>query len=274
MSFVWTKQLLAFFKPETIVFLRLVISTVLLLVFSLSIRKLEKVKKEHWLMFGLLSIFQPFLYFIGEGYGVKYTSASMASIMIATIPLFTPIGAAIFLKEKVRWINIAGLLLSFSGVLVIVFSDGFSAIASLKGMLFLLGAVFSAAGYYLLLKRVADHYNSFTVATYQNFVGIILFLPLVLWDGGNDLAKFDFSYEILWPLLALSVLASSLAFIFNTSGVRILGPTKSAAFTNVIPVFTVVFAFIILKESISFQQLAGMGVVLSGLILVQQSGKK
>ncbi len=274
MSFVWTRQLLAFFSPITIITLRLFISTIFLLVFSISINKLQKVKKHDIKYFILLSLFQPFLYFVFEGYGIKATSASVAAIVISTIPLFTPIGALIFFNKRISLMNLSGLIISFVGVVLIVFNNSGEASFTIKGLLILLGAVFSAVGYLLVLKNIAQKYNAFSVATWQNFFGIIYFIPLFLFLSIDEFKGFALTFDILYPLLALSILASSVAFIFNTYGVRELGPTKAASFTNSVPVFTVVFAWLIIDEPVGFIKMVGMSIVLVGLFIAQISKKK
>lgn len=271
MSFVWTRQLLVHLSPISIVFIRLVISTFFLLGISLLLGKFQKVSWSTLKWIALMSLFEPFLYFIFEGYGIQETSASFASIMIATIPLFTPIGGWIFLKEKIATMNIIGLLISFLGVSVIVLNQGSGIKINLWGFVLLLGAVLTAVGYFTILKRVADKVNAFSVATYQNIFGLLYFIPVFLAVHGiGEVKKMPLTFDLLFPLIALSVLASSLAFVFNTIGVRIIGPSKAAAFTNSIPVFTVIFAYFLLGETVGVIKLTGMGFVIVGLVLAQK----
>lgn len=274
MSFVWTRQLLNHFSPITIISLRLLISSLFLFAFSLLIRRLQKVKKSDIKYFILLSFFQPFLYFIFEGYGIKATSASFAAIVIATIPLFTPLGARLVLKERISIMNFIGLIVSFAGVAFIIFDKSMDAKFTIVGLLILLGAVISAVGYLLVLKNVADKYNTFSVATWQNFFGIFFFLPFFFTSGLKEINQVAFSLEIIYPLLALAILASSIAFIFNTYGVRELGPSKAAAFTNSVPIFTLIFAYFIIDETIGWVKIMGITVVLIGLFLAQRNKKK
>lgn len=271
MSFIWTKQLLVFISPITIIFIRLVLSTLFLIILSLILGKLQKVDKSTLKWIALLSFFEPFLYFLLEGYGIQKTTASFASIMIATIPLFTPIGARLFLKEKLTKMNLLGLIISFSGVAIIVMNKNIGENISTIGVLLLLGAVISTIGYFVLLKKVADEVNAFSIATYQNVFGIIYFAPIFFFTNGvQELNNMPFTTELLYPILALAVLASSLAFVFNTIGVRLIGASKAAAFTNSIPIFTVIFAYFLLDESVGFTRLTGMSVVILGLVLAQK----
>lgn len=271
MSFVWTSQLLNYFSPISIITLRLIISTLFLLIFSISIKKLQKIKRSDIKYFLLLSLFEPFLYFIFEGYGIKATSASLAAIVIATIPLFTPIGARLFFKERLSVMNFTGIVISFSGVALIVFKKSDNASFSMLGLLLLLGAVISAVGYFMILKKVVNKYNTFSIATWQNFVGVIYFAPLFLTMSLGEFEGVTITTDIIYPLLSLSILASSIAFIFYAYGIRELGPSKAAAFINSVPVFTVIFAYFIIDEAIDTNKMIGMAIVIIGLLLAQKS---
>ena len=273
MSFVWTRQLLDYFSPITIITLRLVLSSLFLVVFAFGIRRLRAIKRNDIKWFFLLAFFQPFLYFIFEGYGIQATSASFAAIIIATIPLFTPLGAWLVLKERITVMNFIGLFISFGGVALIIFNDKYGIAFSFVGFLILLGAVISAVGYMLVLKKLTGNYYSFTIAIWHNEDGIVLFLSFLQSMSLPEFHGLQLSKAIVWPLIALAILASSLAFIFNTYGVRELGPSKASAFTNSVPVFTVIFAFLLLGEPIGWVKVTGMATVIVGLVLAQQSKK-
>ena len=88
MSFVWTSILMKSFQPVSIIFIRLVISSLFLFGVSLIFRKWERVQRSDYLLFFLSAVFNPFLYFLGENYGLKYSSPTIASVIIATIRFF------------------------------------------------------------------------------------------------------------------------------------------------------------------------------------------
>ena len=118
MSFVWTSILLKYFQPVSIIFIRLIISSLFLFSVSLIFNKWEKVQRADFWLFFLSAVFNPFLYFLGENYGLKYSSPTTTSVIIATIPVFSPIVAYFFFREKLTLVNIAGLFLSFGGVIL------------------------------------------------------------------------------------------------------------------------------------------------------------
>ncbi|MDO9613572.1 MAG: DMT family transporter, partial [Bacteroidota bacterium] len=104
-SFVWIKIVYEAYGPLTTILFRLIISTGLLLVFTILSRKLQKIKAGDLKLFILMAFFEPFLYFMGESYGLLYVSSTVASVIVATIPLFSPIAAWYFYKEKLSRTN-------------------------------------------------------------------------------------------------------------------------------------------------------------------------
>lgn len=83
-----------------------------------------------------------------------------------------------------------------------------------------------------------------------------------------------FNREAMIAIVYLAVFASTLAFIFFTYSVRQFGITKANMFTNTIPVFTAIFAWLILGDVINLQKIIGIFVVISGLFVAQISFKK
>ena len=269
LSYIWYKEVYVYVDPITTIEFRLLISTLLLTVFSLAIRKLQLIRKKDitWLL--LLSLFEPFLYFLGESLGIKVVSSTLASVIIATIPLFTPITGHYFFNEKITLKNYVGILLSIVGVLLVMYNDMPVSGNSVAGVSLMFLAVFAGVGYSVVVKKMAGSYNPFTIVTYQNAIGAVLFIPLILRWEWHDLLIMKFTPEMFFPLLKLAVFASTIAFLLFTISIKQLGITKSAVFANSIPVFTALFAFIILKENMSFLKIIGIVIVIFGLFLSQ-----
>ena len=143
-SFVWVKEVYVAYGPLTTVFFRLIIATLLMLLYSWASRKLLKVEKKDYKTFLLLAFFEPFLYFMGESFGLKYVTSTMGAMIIATIPLFSPVAASRFYGEKLSVRNLIGIILSFIGVGIVVFDSSFNFVASPLGIGLEFLAVFAA----------------------------------------------------------------------------------------------------------------------------------
>lgn len=268
-SFVWVKIAYLAYGPLTVIFFRLIISVGLLFVFSLFVKKLQKLQKKDYGIFALLALFEPFLYFMGESYGLLYVSSTVAAVIVATIPLFAPIAAWYFYKERLSPMNIAGLFMSFLGVCLVILNNDLSFSASPKGVLLEFMAVFAAIGYSIVLRKLAFRYNTFSIITYQNFIGIFMFLPFWSVFEANGLINTPFHWQAFRAIILLSVFASTFAFILFTFSVRAIGINRSNMFVNLIPVFVAVFAWFILGDQLTVQKFIGITVVIGGLFLAQ-----
>jgi drug/metabolite transporter (DMT)-like permease len=273
-SFVWIKIAYEAYGPLTTVLFRLLISSGLMLVFTILSRKLQKVQPGDLKMFVLLAFFEPFLYFMGESYGLKYVSSTVASVIVATIPLFSPIAAWYFYKEKLSRTNLFGLVITFFGVSLVVLDTSFNFTASPLGVALEFFAVFGAIGYASVLKGISHRYNTFTIITYQNLIGAVFFLPFWLIFEMNDFTQVAFNAKAFWAIIKLAIFASTFAFILFTYSVRNMGINKSNTFINVIPICVAVFAYMILGDQLNFHQMIGIAIVISGLFLAQINWKR
>jgi len=264
-SFVWIKIVYVAYGPLTTVLFRLVISTVLMLIFTGLTRKLQPIKPGDFKLFLLLAFFEPFLYFMGESYGLKYVSSTVASVIVATIPLFSPIAAWYFYKEKLSRTNLYGLIITFLGVSLVVLDTSFNFTASPLGISLEFLAVAGAIGYASILKGISHRYNTFTIITYQNLIGAIYFLPFWLGIEMKDFLSVGFHGEAFVGIVKLAIFASTFAFILFTYSVRNLGINKSNIFINIIPVCVAVLAWFILGDELNFHQMLGIAIVISGL---------
>jgi drug/metabolite transporter (DMT)-like permease len=272
LSFVWYKQAYPEFKPITVVLLRLIISSVLLLVTAILLRKLQLPRINELKYFFLMAFFEPFLYFIGESYGMKYVSSSLASILIATIPLITPFVSYYFYREKLTIRNYLGIIISFLGVILVIYVEGQIGSAPWFGIMLMILAVLSTQGYAILLKKLTEKYNAISIICFQNLIGIIFFLPVFLLFESGSVNWSSYRLIDYVPVLNLAVFASTLAFLFFIEGIKTLGISKTVVFTNLIPLVTVVFAVFMLSEAVPVLKAVGIILTILGLFMSQGKG--
>jgi len=269
MSFVWSTIVFRYYPPITTVFLRLVISFLLLFAGIFAFGKMEKIQKKDIMIFLVSAGLNPFLYFLGESYGLKMSSSTISAVVIATIPLFTPILAYYTLKERLTKLNVIGTVISFSGILLMIINRNLTLNASPLGIALLLFAVATAVSYSVFLKKLSLRYSAFTIIAVQNLIGAIYFFPFFLFLEWNIFVSVKPDFTVVSSLLALAVFCSSLAYVFFTIATREMGVNKTNVFSNLIPVFTGVFSYVILGELFTLQKILGMAVVIFGLYLSQ-----
>jgi len=275
MSFVWIKIVYQYYDPLTTIFIRLLVSS-LLLVFLAWIFKIPIIPKTKDIKaFLFLAFLEPFIYYIGESYGIQRVSSSVAAIMIATIPIVTPIFAYFKLKERLSLMNFIGLFVSFIGILLMILKKDMSLAYSLAGILFLLLAVFAGAYYTIQLKPLSNKYHPITIIINMNIIGALYFLPFFLYYEYADFIKVSPNMELLTSLSELILFSSIMALVFFVKVVERIGPSRTAAFTNFIPVVTLIAAWFLLpNEIINLKIIIGILIVTIGVFVAQIKFKK
>lgn len=269
-SFVWTKELLNNNFPVFLILtVRLSISSILMLITFSLIKKLEKIQKEDMFKFILLAFFEPFLYFIGENFSMQYVDASFAAIMIALLPIASPLALFIFNKEKIGWNLLVGVVISIIGITIMSINPEGQIQISWEGVLLLLLAVFAGAGYSVILSKLIHKYNPFTITTYQNVLGIFYFLPCLLIFDLGKISSITWSFNSITSLILLAVFCSSGAFMLYSYGAKIISVIKVSVFTNAIPVVTIIAAVILGQEAFSLPKILGIVIVVMGLLFSQ-----
>lgn len=218
--------------------------------------------------FLLLALAEPFVYNLCETSGVQLVSGSLASVVVATIPLFVPFGMWLGYRQRIRLPLLVGVVLSLTGVGVMLIG-GEELAGNAKGLLFLAGAVTVAVVYTLILVKIVDRYDPVVVTTYQNLIGLAYYLPLMLLTDGANLPLLSWSPKMLLLLLVLGVCCSTLAYVFYNMGVRTLGAAEACIFNNAIPIFSLVAALLIGQETFGWNKVAGMAIVIAGVVLAQ-----
>lgn len=268
LSFVWFKVALGVYGSLTTVFYRFVITVMLMFVVLWVSGRLYKPNKEVLKLFALLAFFEPFLYFLGESYGLKYISSTLAAVIIATVPLFVPIAARIFHNEHPSSNYYLGAVLSLVGVGFVAFEPHLQFSFLGVGLEFL--AVFGAVGYATVLKKVPKEVPIHSVVFYQSLLGLFYFFPLWLFFEAKEAVSIPFNLAAFIAIVELALVCTIFAFVLFTYGIRKIGISRANVFVNAIPGFTAIFAWFILGESLHAYKLLGLGLLFLGLWISQR----
>ncbi len=268
-SFVGTKVALFQIQPMTLIFLRYVIGAAIVLISTIYI-KMQKIETKDlkWLI--LLCVFEPGLYFLFETYGIKETDPTIAALIIALIPVFVLIIAAIFKIERITISKIAGIALSVVGVSIISVagnSQDATIQSSIKGIVLVFLATITASSFTVLLSRLAKKYNSFTLASFQVIFTVIFYLPLAIIENYPS-PKFDWNLESVVALLYLGVFPTFFAYLLYARGLSRIEGSIASLFTNLIPIFTAIISAIFLNTSPSIYTLIGGIFIIAGVTMV------
>jgi drug/metabolite transporter (DMT)-like permease len=274
LTFIATKQALSGLGVFQVVFSRHILALIPLTLFLWFDKRKFFIARKDLHLFLALTLVEPVGFFIFETYGIRYTSPSMVSIIIATIPVFSMVFALGILKEKVNLIAILGIFISLLGVYFIVSMQEKSSLAPfpLLGNLLVLGAAISAGLYNVLCRKLAQTYSPWTITFYQAVVASIVFFPLSLYFDGF-VWEADISTSVVYSILYLSLGGTFAYFLLNYT-LRHLATYKVAIFANLIPVVTISASWLIYGELLSIQQFAGALVVIVGIYLTYYKRKR
>lgn len=269
-SFVWTKQLLnAGFPVFTIVFFRLLIASAIFVTMFKVMGKLEKIRKGDWKKFLLLALCEPFLYFIGEEFGLAHTSASFASVIIALIPIIVSVTMYFVEGEKLSWKLLVGTVISIIGIAIMTFGPNSNVMFNMRGLMWLFLALAAAGGYSVYLSRLVNEYSPVTVTTYQNLLAMPFYLPFVCIFDLRHWGSITWSGSAILNLVCLAVLCSAGAYTLYSYSAKRIGITRLTVFTNAIPIVTIIVAALLGQEAFTLQKFIGIVIVVFGVIFSQ-----
>ena len=268
-SFIAMKVAVMAFHPMLVILARMTIASLL---FSLAWRGLRHVHyhKGDWRLFLFMGLCEPGLYFIFEGYALRYTSASQAGMVAAILPVLVAVLAWFSLRERLTPQAKAGLLLSVAGVVWLSTAGQATEHAPnpVLGNTLEFLAMTSAAGYMVTLKHLTSRYPSFFLTAVQAFVGVLFFSPSLLLPGAELPDPMPF-----WGLVAVLYLGSFVtvgAYGLYNFGMSRLPATQASAYTNLIPVISLILGQAMLGETFTRPQYLASVLVLVGVFLTQK----
>jgi drug/metabolite transporter (DMT)-like permease len=272
MSYLWTDKLISLGIPVFyFVFVRILIAGIILFLFNTASSRIKRIQRQDWPKFIMLSLCEPFIYFICETYGLKETgSPTISAMIIATIPIISVGAGILFFKEKINVINVGGIIMSLVGIVLVAMSRGNLGENFIWGIILLLIAVISEVGHASFTKSLSGTYSSQIIVMYQFLIGSVFLFPLFLWKGLDNFdAELYLSVDFWHPLLCLAVLCSSLAFTLWVGTIKNLGVAKSSIFSALIPVVAALIAWLIGRETLNTRQWIGIAISAVGVILSQ-----
>ncbi|GAB3145516.1 DMT family transporter [Microbacterium neimengense] len=269
-SFLFMKVALGGLSPAQVAWSRLVLGAVTLGIFVAVRRETLPRRLVVWMhMFVLALSFcvVPFLLF---SWAQQHVTSGLASIYNATTPIMTAVMAwAVFRVEKLRIVQIAGILIGILGVMVIIAPwQGLTPDQSLIAQFAILGAT-ACYGFSLAYMRrfTSDSGMSPLVFSFLN-IGIAAVIMLAL-TPLIALTPVRLDAAIVICLVLLGCLGTGVAYIWNQNVLRAWGPTRASTVTYITPVVGVVLGAVVLGETVSWNEPVGALVVFLGILLAQ-----
>ena len=200
--------------------------------------------------------------------GLARTSAANSALIIGCTPIFVALMTAALGHERVparRW---AGVALSAAGIYLVVGHGASVTHDSLRGDLLMLAAVFCWSLATILLRPVLTRQAPLVVTGYSMSLGTVLYMPFAWRDlGGVEWSRI--SAHAWFALLYSSCLALCVAYVIWYTAVQRLGNTRTAVYSNMIPVVAMIVAAIGFGEPIGWLKISGAVAILSGVAITR-----
>ncbi len=276
-TFIWSGNFIVAravhqsFPPVSLNFFRWLLASIIIFPFAFRAFKKEwpVIRRSwhylFWVSLSGISLFNTFVYI-----GAHYTSAiNLALIGTTSSPVMSVLFARIFLKERVGWLRVAGMLLCLAGVLFLLARGDWNNLFSLQfgtGDLWVLLAAFCFAVYNTLVKKKPAAISPVSFLFTVFLAGSLMVLPFCIVELQHS-AGISWNNQVIFSVIYLGLGASVICFLIWNTAIGHLGAGRTALFGNLIPVFSSIGAVILLDEKITVIHVISFILVVAGLLL-------
>ena len=230
-------------------------------------RTIEKGFLGTFLILGLTGVF---FHNVLMWKGLEYISASIASLIFAFIVVQVAIIDLILYRKIPSHQAILGMIISVIGILIVV-TDGslvrFPKGDLKSGFLLIFGSALAWAIYTVVCRKALKTHNPLIVTTYTSVIGLILVSPFPLLATDTAILIFGDKKSLLF-LIFLGVVSSAITYIWHQQAVEKIGVLSTSIYLNLVPIFGVWSATVLLGESINQSVILGSVLVFMGIFLV------
>ena len=270
-NFSLVKVALRDFTPLGFNGIRLVFASLLLVGFLFFSRESLRVSRAYFWQLLILGIVGNTAYQLLFIRGIDMTSASNTAIIIAITPVFIAFLSSVLKHEKLNvaaWIGIVTCFLGFYFVMSEQPGSFSFGPTGVKGDLMILAGTVCWAVYTVLAKPLLSEMSALKLTTFTMVTGTIFFLPF----AARDMVSLEYDRIGIgaWASLAFSGLfALAICYVIWYASVKRVGNSRTAIYDNLVPIVSVLFAFVILDERITILQGVGTLVILAGVYLTR-----
>ena len=207
--------------------------------------------------------------------GLNFTTATNGVILNSFIPVMIVAIAWIFLRERLKAVQVAGVAISLAGVLAILSQGSLALLLAFRlnaGDLFVILSMLMWSVYTIALRWRPAGLNPLSFLFVLALVGDACVLPM--WLGEMALGHFIvWTWHGLAALVSVALFSSVLAYIFWNRGVQEVGAPVAGLFVHLMPVYGVILAWIFLDETLAAYHVAGIALILAGIAITSKGGK-
>ncbi len=261
--------------PITAAWIRYIIAVACFLIFLKATNRWELPSREQWKILSLIGLFSTCIYQALFMYGMKYTAAGDASLMITFNPIFTALIAIPFLGEKMNSRLGSGLVIALIGVFILFFYSPNIDIPfadRLTGNFLIAAAALAWAFSTILIKKSMttskNPLSPLHLTVWSSVMGLLILTP---WAGYEMLTLGLTNPELdVWvAIVFLAFFSTVLSYVWFADGIKILGAGKTALYVYLVPPFGIISAWIMIDEKIGWSFLLSFVLIVIGVALAQ-----
>lgn len=268
-SYIGMKVAVSAYDPMVVMAGRLFLGSC---TFALGWRYLRsiRIRRQDWKPLLLMAACEPCIYFVLEGYAMRYTSASQAGMIVSSLPIFVALGAFFFLGERLSARVWTGFFIAMGGVVWLSLAGVAteSAPNPILGNILETLAMASASVYVVIAKRLSSHYPPMFITAAQCFVGTIFFIPLLFMPFTQLPTHVDI--PAITSIAYLGTIITIGAYGLYNYGVSKIPAGQASAWGNLIPVAALIMGQVFLGETLTPSQYVASVFVLLGVYLSQK----
>ena len=257
LAFTAIKYSVKYLSPISVASLRFAIANVL---FALLVIKGKRIRWDDLSKVFALGIFGVSVYHIFLNLGEVYISSGVASVVIALAPIFVLFLSAIFLKEKITYGKIFGIILAFAGVAVI--SD--PSYDNICGIALVMVSTIAAAIYTTFGKSLLSKYDPVTLTSNAMILGAIPLYPFL----PESILSLQGDPGLIASIVFLGIFSTFLGYLGWYYFLEKEEASRASVFLLTIPVVSLLAGGVLLSEPLTIKTLAGSGLVLLGIYIV------
>jgi drug/metabolite transporter (DMT)-like permease len=272
-SFMWIKIAIDEIGPITLVAFRVLFG----LLFGIVVIAIQRIAWprtwKEWIPLFVLGIFNIAIPFFLISWGEQSIDSGVASILNATVPLFTILIAHFLLPDdKMNAPKVLGLLLGFAGVVILMSKDIGSSLGSILGQFaIVLASAFYAGGGVYARKTTQDMPGILRSAGPLLPATVVMWLAMFLAESPVKLPQLGITWV---ALLFLGVLGSGFAFVLSYYLLHEIGPTRTSMVTYLFPLGGVILGVLFLDEVLTWQLVVGAVLIVLSLVVANMQSQK
>jgi drug/metabolite transporter (DMT)-like permease len=218
-----------------------------------------------------LGFFGIFLYGLCFFFGLQHISAGRGALVVALNPVVVVLVAWLFGQERMNGRKALGIGLALAGCLTVIGNgDPMALLAGTVGIgeWLIVGCVLSWTAYTFIGRQATKTLSPLATTLHASLVGALLLGTAALVQG--DIEPASWSWRVWASMLFLAIFGTAIAYTWFTDAVHQLGAGHASVFINLVPVFAVLQAAVLLDERLGLAVLAGGLLVITGVWLSTQ----